>query len=1102
MSGSRPTVAIRVTAENADKTRADLERIGTTGEAALKRVQTASAMATPEMQRLASASDVAQRAFTGLGGSLGRVGAVATNVSGVAGVLATGFIALGAAAGVAAVNIAKAGDAATGTLARLASATGSMAQAQQVYEGLFRLSQQTGVAVADSAGAFSRFSVAAREIGGTSDQVLRLVSGIQKAGIVAGSGAQESAAAVQQLGQALASGVLQGDELRSILENMPQLAQSLAREMGVSIARLREMGTEGKLTADVVFPALLRATEKIGEEFDKMPVTMSRAKDILIAATDDFGARLDRITGLSQTFAKFMQQGAAALNAAGAYIAPTDREANAQAISRLETERGRLRERASNADSEIAAYMASGMSREQALSLAMPALPGQTGGGDGARLAAIEKELADHYQRRFQLMLDAQTREQAEQHEADRQRQESARQRADQNYKKIREDFDKEFKARKEHKERLDAIDKAEATGAITTAQAQADRKKVNDDLAESLQKLAGAHKAVGKEAAEADAHVKEFLKDQEKQAEAAARAQEKAADAMRRYHERSFDELVSIGERAFDRLGDALVEAFVSGSGAAVNFGNVARAIAASVITDFAKLALVNPILNSLFTSSSGPRPTLSAALGGGGGVGLGDVLGFGQLFGGQTLMESIGLTGAGGLLATPIMFGQAGATSAALGAMGGAYGPASLAQLQGAGMIGTGASLGAALGGVGAGFGAGMLLNNLVGGNQTGGMVGSGLGAAAGVAASLLIPGVGAVIGPLLAGLLGGAGGGMLGGLFGPGPSVQGYGFRLQSAGWGPDAAPTNSMAPALLPIDRTFYNESGAQMFAAADQLVAATNAYLAARSLTVGGVSVVGGNKNGADYSWADAGSLEEAFTRLRFGAANDNTLGSALSGRTFSGLGDLQAFVEGYSQVRDTIAELTDTHAEKLDRALEAVNKQFDDLAAKARTYGLAEDGLAQARERALQATRNASSEQADALLRDLTFGRSSALAPEQRYFAALTTLNQARQDLDAGGNAASYASIAQQVLPVARDYLGTSQRYAALVADVAAAVRTAGGGSESSATLSALLSAQVEGAQMNAEIGSLTASEIRALRGSMDRLSATMQAILTRQQAA
>ena len=126
MSGSRPTVAIRVTAENADKTRSDLERIGTSGEAAMRRVQNASAAATPEMQRLAGASDIAERAFTGLGGSLGRFGSLATGASAGASVLAAGFLAEGAAAGVAAVNIARAGDTATATLARLTSATGNI----------------------------------------------------------------------------------------------------------------------------------------------------------------------------------------------------------------------------------------------------------------------------------------------------------------------------------------------------------------------------------------------------------------------------------------------------------------------------------------------------------------------------------------------------------------------------------------------------------------------------------------------------------------------------------------------------------------------------------------------------------------------------------------------------------------------------------------------------------------------------------------------------------------------------------------------------------------------------------------------------------------
>ena len=1019
MSGSRPTVGIRISAEGAEQVKRQLEALGPAGERAFAQIQSASRNAQPEFQKLGTSVDVVQRAFIGMGGSLGSVGSVFTGVSAVAGGLTTAIVALGAAAATSAVAIAKAGDEATATMARLASSTGGVAQATQVYEQLFKLSQQTGVAVAESAGAFSRFSVAAKEIGGTNAQVLQLVSGIQKAGIVAGTSAAEAAAAVQQLGQALASGTLQGDELRSLLESMPQLAQALSKELGVSIGQLRQMGSEGKLTADTVFPALLRATEKISAEFDKMPVTMSRAKDILVAATQDFGERLDRITGLSQTFARFMQQGAAALNAAGRYIAPTDREAGEQAISRLETERSRIGERSRNAESEISAYMASGLSREQALGLALPALPGQSGGGDGARLAAIEKELAEHYERRFRMQLDAQTREQDEQHEAARQAQDAARQRAQTAFDKLRTDLDKEHKLRKEHEERLKVIQRAEATGAITSAQAAAQRKLANDELAEGLKKLADAHKQVGIEAAEADGHVKEYLKDQERIAKEAAKAQEQAAEAIRRYHERSFDAVVSIGERAFERLGDAMVDAFVSGQGAAVNFGNVARAIASSVVTDFAKLAIVNPILNSIFVGSRGPRETLSAAFGGGGG-GLGDLLGLSSLIPKDGLLGSLGITGEGGLFSgvSEFLLGR--------GAVG-ALGP----QLPTSGLLGTGgqlfgiAGLGSVLGAAGIGAAGGGLLAQLTGGNQMGGTIGGGLGAAIG---SMILPGAGTLIGALL--------GGGAGGLIGPGESVRGYGFRLQSAGYGPDATPTNEMASSLLPISRQFYNDSGAQMFQAADQLVAATNAYLAARGLTVGGVSVVGGNKNGSDYSWADAGNLNEAFTRLRFGAANDNQLAAALTGKTFSDLGGLQQFVEGFSAVRDTIRNLTETPAQKLARQLEEIGKQFDDLSAKAKEYGLSEEGLADARQKALdvvKAQQNNEGQAIRAYLDRLSTNDPSA-SPVDRFAAAQGIFGA---DLAAAqsGDAAALARItgsADTLLGAGRAAYASGPQFAAL----------------------------------------------------------------------
>jgi tape measure domain-containing protein len=158
----------------------------------------------------------------------------------------------------------------------LQTAVGSVERAGEIYEALYRNALQTGVAVSESVDAFQRFSIAAREIGATSDQVVRLVSGLQKAAIISGASAQEVSAATTQLAQALASGVLQGDELRSVLENMPVLAEALAKELGTSIGQMRQLGKDGQLTAERVFPALLRATERIGTELDKAPASLVR----------------------------------------------------------------------------------------------------------------------------------------------------------------------------------------------------------------------------------------------------------------------------------------------------------------------------------------------------------------------------------------------------------------------------------------------------------------------------------------------------------------------------------------------------------------------------------------------------------------------------------------------------------------------------------------------------------------------------------------------------------------------------------------------------------------------------------------------------------
>jgi len=93
---------------------------------------------------------------------------------------------------------------------------------------------------------------------------------VSKSITISGSTAQEAAAGVIQFGQALASSRLSGDELRSVLEQMPRLAQAIAEGMGVGIGQLREMGEAGELSATKVLDALRKAAPEIAKEFDAL----------------------------------------------------------------------------------------------------------------------------------------------------------------------------------------------------------------------------------------------------------------------------------------------------------------------------------------------------------------------------------------------------------------------------------------------------------------------------------------------------------------------------------------------------------------------------------------------------------------------------------------------------------------------------------------------------------------------------------------------------------------------------------------------------------------------------------------------------------------
>lgn len=246
---------------------------------------------------------------------------------------------------------------------------------------------------------------------------------------------------------------------------------------------------------------------------------------------------------------------------------------------------------------------------------------------------------------------------------------------------------------------------------------------------------------------------------------------------------------------QAFSTIGNAITQAFVSGQGAAVNWGNIVKSVLAQVIQQAAQLAILNPILNSVFGQNNGTLGVGLQTLAQGGGSNsssgssssssIGSSLFSGAstassvsgAFGGPTLGSSLGLTGPGGLLTgtgSSIGSSVSGflATDTGIGATGlggiGAEGAVDSAQVAASGVAG--ASVGAFAGGIGAGFAAGSLAGGLVQGSLNKAGPAPEIGAAAGavggaVVGSLILPGIGTVIGGLIGGILGGAGGGLIG-------------------------------------------------------------------------------------------------------------------------------------------------------------------------------------------------------------------------------------------------------------------------------------------------------------------------------------------------
>lgn len=220
-----------------------------------------------------------------------------------------------AAAGVISVrSFVQAADAVTQLQNNLKLAAGGAVEAQAAYTALFEIAQRSRVSFTELGGTFASVSRAAGELGLSQRQLLSLTEAIGNAVTISGSSAQASSAALVQLSQGLASGVLRGEELNSIMEQTPRLARAIADGLGVPIGKLREMGQEGELTAQRVISALQSQSKVLSGEVRDSVTTLGQAFTQLGNSATVLVGEFDRVSGVTSFMATEIQGASKALD--------------------------------------------------------------------------------------------------------------------------------------------------------------------------------------------------------------------------------------------------------------------------------------------------------------------------------------------------------------------------------------------------------------------------------------------------------------------------------------------------------------------------------------------------------------------------------------------------------------------------------------------------------------------------------------------------------------------------------------------------------------------------------------------------------------------
>ncbi len=205
-------------------------------------------------------------------------------------------------------NVLNISDELTQTKSRLDMMNDGLQSTDELVNMVYAAAQDARGSFSQMADVVARFGNNAKDAFGSSEEVVAFADLIQKQMTIAGASTSEASNAMLQLSQALGSGVLRGDELNSIFEQAPNLIQNIADYLNVPIGQIREMASEGELSADTVKAAIYAAADDINAKFEQMPMTWGQVwQSMQNTATMAFQPVLQRMNDIanSEAFQNF-----------------------------------------------------------------------------------------------------------------------------------------------------------------------------------------------------------------------------------------------------------------------------------------------------------------------------------------------------------------------------------------------------------------------------------------------------------------------------------------------------------------------------------------------------------------------------------------------------------------------------------------------------------------------------------------------------------------------------------------------------------------------------------------------------------------------------